>query len=342
VPDSVTNIGESAFSGCSDLTTVTIPKNVASIGGLVFELCRNLGDISVDALNTSYSSVDGVLIDKNHATLIKYPSGKAGSYTVPNGVTTIGEFAFSGSDNLTSVTVPNSVAAIGEFAFSACPNLTSISVPNSVIIIGNFAFHFCPSLTSFTIPNSVTNVGDGMFFFCSGMTNVTIPNSVTSIGENAFAGCAKLLGVTIPSSVTTIRNYAFYGCIGITGLYFQGNAPALYSSVFSGDSNATAYCLPGTTGWGDFSANTGIPTALWFLPNPLILQNSSSFGMQTNGFGFTISWATNIPVVVEACATLANPMWSPVRTNTLTDGSSYFSDPHWTNYPVRFYRLRSP
>ena len=64
--------------------------------------------------------------------------------------------------------------------------------------------------------------------------------------------------------------------------------------------------------------------------------------MQTNGFGFTISWATNIPVVVEACTNLANPLWSPVGTNTLTDGSSYFSDPQWTNYPARLYRLRSP
>ncbi len=79
------------------------------------------------------------------------------------------------------------------------------------------------------------------------------------------------------------------------------------------------------------------------LPYPLILNNNSpSFGVQTNGFGFIISWATNIPVVVEACADLANPIWSPVGTNTLTGGSSYFSDPQWTNYSARFYRLRSP
>ena len=78
----------------------------------------------------------------------------------------------------------------------------------------------------------------------------------------------------------------------------------------------------------------------WFLPNPLILNNS--FGVQTNGFGFIISWATSIPVVVEACTNLANPTWSPVETNTLTDGWSYFSDAQSTNYSGRFYRLRSP
>ena len=110
--------------------------------------------------------------------------------------------------------------------------------------------------------------------------------------------------------------------------------------MFDGANNATVYYLPGTTGWG--TTFGGRPTALWLLPNPLILTNGPSFGVQTNGFGFIISWATNIPVVVEACTNLANPAWSPVGTNTLTDGSSYFSDPQWTNYPARFYRLRSP
>jgi len=98
--------------------------------------------------------------------------------------------------------------------------------------------------------------------------------------------------------------------------------------------------LPGTSGWG--STFACVPTAFWFLPNPLILNNVLSFGVQSNKFGFTISWATNASVVVEACTDLANPTWSSVGTNALTNGSGYFSDPQWTNYPARFYRLRSP
>ena len=108
---------------------------------------------------------------------------------------------------------------------------------------------------------------------------------------------------------------------------------------FEGATNVTIYYLPGTTGWG--STFGGRPTALWFLPNPLILNNGPSFGVKTNLFGFIISWATNIPVAVEACTNAANHTWSPVSTNSLTNGSSYFSDPQWTNYPARFYRLRS-
>jgi hypothetical protein len=107
--------------------------------------------------------------------------------------------------------------------------------------------------------------------------------------------------------------------------------------VFSGGSNATAYYLPGTTGWG--TTFGGRPAVLW---SPRVQTSSASFGVLTNAFGFTIAGSTNLVVVIEACTNVANPTWSPVGTNTLTGGSSYFSDPQWTNYPARFYRLRSP
>jgi len=96
--------------------------------------------------------------------------------------------------------------------------------------------------------------------------------------------------------------------------------------------------LPGTTGWGAMFAY--LPTELWFLPNPVILNGEPNFGVQPGGFSFTISWATNVSVVVEAATNLANPVWIPVSTNTLTGGTNYFSDPQWTNYPRRFYRVQ--
>jgi hypothetical protein len=103
------------------------------------------------------------------------------------------------------------------------------------------------------------------------------------------------------------------------------------------DYNVTVYYLPGTMGWGPWFANR--PTALWL---PQAQTSNGSFGVRTNQFGFNINWASGRVIVVEACTNLGNPLWSPVGTNTLTGGSSYFSDPHWTNYPGRFYRLRSP
>jgi hypothetical protein len=122
-------------------------------------------------------------------------------------------------------------------------------------------------------------------------------------------------------------------------VYFQGNAPKVDPYPFNGTDNATVYYLPGTTGWGPTFG--GRPTALWLLPYPLILNNGASFGVNANGFGFIISWATNIDVVVEASTGLANPSWIPLQTNILTGGWSYFSDRQWTNYPGRFYRLRA-
>jgi hypothetical protein len=219
--------------------------------------------------------------------------------------------------------------------------LTSVPNPDSVTSIGNWAFSDCMGLTSVTIPNSVTSIGDYAFCGCWRLTNVTIGNSVTSIGNDAFNGTG-LTSVTLPNSVTSIGDYAFCDCWSLTNVYFNGNAPGIGSSVFSGDNNATVYYLPGTTGWPTIpNAWAGRPTALGLLPYPLILNNSPSFGVRTNLFGFIISWATNVPVVVEA-STLTNPTWFPVATNTLTGGSCYFSDPDWTNYPVRCYRLRSP
>jgi hypothetical protein len=107
--------------------------------------------------------------------------------------------------------------------------------------------------------------------------------------------------------------------------------------VFSGDNNATVYFVPGTTGWETIFG--GRPTVLW---NPQVRTSGASFGVRTNLFGFTITGTTNIPIVVEASVNLATASWSALQTGTLTNGSIYFSDPQWTNYPARFYRLRSP
>jgi hypothetical protein len=109
--------------------------------------------------------------------------------------------------------------------------------------------------------------------------------------------------------------------------------------MFYPDYGATIYYLPGTTGWGSIFG--GRPTALWALPYPIFLTTAPSFGIHSNRFAFIISWTTNVPVVVEACESLANPAWSPVATNTLAGGWAYFSDPQWTNYPARFFRVRS-
>lgn len=140
IPDSVTNIGDYAFYFCGGLTNIMIPKSVASIGISAFSCCSSLTEITVDPLNSFYSSTNGVLFNKNQTTLIGYPGGGGGGYTIPFGVAIIGYDAFDLCFNLTNVFIPNSVTNIGEYAFSGCTNLASVVIPNSVISIGNDAF----------------------------------------------------------------------------------------------------------------------------------------------------------------------------------------------------------
>jgi hypothetical protein len=288
----------------------------------------------------------------NGAITITGYTGSGGDVTIPsmtNGwpVTSIGNNAYKTNANLISVTIPNTVSNIGINAFAFCYRLTNLTIGTNVTSLGSYAFEYCTNLTSVTIPNSVTSIGSYAFDDCSGLTSVTIPNSVTNIGSWAFAFCLGLTSVTIPNSVTSIGSYAFYECVdyygtGLKTVCFLGNAPGAGtdSTVFYGDNTATVYYLPGTKGWG--LTFDGRPTALWFLPNPQILNQSPGFGVKSNQFGFTISWATNISVVVEGCTNLVNPVWTPVTTNALVNGTNYFSDPQWTNYPARFYRITSP
>jgi len=167
-----------------------------------------------------------------------------------------------------------------------------------------------------------------------------MPNSVTSIEDAAFANCQSLTNVTIGNSVTYIGDYAFYACSNLSSVYFECNAPSVdsYSFAFYEDNNVIGYYLPGTTGWSAFSATTGLSMVLW---NPEAQTGDGSFGVLTNGFGFNIAGTENIPIVVEASTNFGGG-WVQLQSLKLTNGSFYFSDPQWTNYPGRYYRLRSP
>ncbi len=147
IPNSVTSIGMSAFECCSSLTNITIPNSVTSIDTVAFWACDSLTNINVSEGNNKYSSFDGLLLDKNKTKVIVCPPGKSESITIPDSVTSIGDFAFHECRSLTSITIPNSVTLIDVAAFSRCESLTSITIPNSVASIGSVAFLYCNSLT---------------------------------------------------------------------------------------------------------------------------------------------------------------------------------------------------
>ena len=202
IPDSVATIEYNAFYDCSNLSTIMIGSNVSSIGISAFGNCANLTAISVDPLNSAYTSVGGILFDKEQTTIIQYPAGKAGTYTIPDTVTTIGDGAFYRCSGLTDVTIGNRVTAIGNEAFSQCSGLTGkLIIPDSVTIIGYHAFQYCPGLTGFTIGNGVATIGNYVFSNCYGLTCVYFKGDAPSLGSNVFWGVDLATVYYIPGTV---------------------------------------------------------------------------------------------------------------------------------------------
>ena len=256
----VTTIGQSAFSYCSGLTSITIPGSVTTISGDAFQGCTGLQSITIPASVTSIG--DYAFVSCSNLSSVTFANGSV--------LQSIGDIAFA-STNLSSLSIPASVTSIGEFAFSSCYNLATITVaaentvfnspegsnaiiettskklivgckgttiPNGVEIIGDYAFNDCIGLQSITIPASVKTISGGAFSGCSSLTSIIIPESVTSIGDYAFSWCTGLTSITIPESVTSIGGYAFDGCSSLTSITLNSN-PVISSSALPNNVTVT-------------------------------------------------------------------------------------------------------
>lgn len=244
--NSVTSIGVHAFFQCSSLVSITLPASVISIGTDAFLDCENLEEIIVAEGNNSYSSVDGVLYDKNKTTLLKCPDKKS-QVTIPTSVTAIENGAFTGCHGLTTIEIPNSVKSISSQAFFSCRNLATVSIGNSVTAIGNGAFSNCTSLEEIIVAEenpSYSSVEGALYNkdqtvlskWPDKKLNVSIPNSVTAIGNCAFEYCSELTSITLPASVTRIGANAFWRCNNLQKIYsWPQNPPEITFNTFSID-----------------------------------------------------------------------------------------------------------
>ena len=337
------------------------------------------GQATITGFNMSYS---GPLSITN--TLGGYPVTSIRGFehcegltvvTIPNSVTNIGEYAFSGCFGMTNVTIPGSVISIGSDAFRYCAKLPSITIPASVTSIGVSAFSSCPVLTAITvaqsnavyastngvlfnktfttlikypggktgayaIPGSATSIDSGAFAGCTNLTKLVIGTGITSIGWAMFCNCSGLTSVTVHPGVTSIDENAFNNCSALTSVLFQGPPPSL---SFGGGTvfiyaPATIYYLPAFA--SNWPSSFGYrPTLCW---NPTV-QPDASFGFTENRFCFNIAGTANIPLVVQTTTNLSSGVWTPLTNATLgTSGSLFFIDPSSKNHTARFYRIVWP
>lgn len=272
IPESVKNIGYFAFNGCS-LTTVTIPNSVTSIGFSAFGSCLRLISIMVDIANPNYDSRNNcnAIIETSTNTLI---SGCKNT-TIPNSVTSIGDFAFLSCPDLISITIPGRVKSIGYSAFRNCTGLVTIDIPDNVTSIGDNAFKYCTSLTSVTIPNSVTSIGDEAFYGCSSLTSITIPNSVMNIGNRAFSGCSNLTSVSISDSMTSIGESTFEDCSRLTSIHIPEGVTTIERSAFFGCKRLTSIDIPSSVKSIGNNAFYGCPIIRIYLSKATKYENYS-------------------------------------------------------------------
>ena len=267
IGNSVTTIGNSAFSDCTGLTTVTWnARNVQdfqSTGGRPFSNCKNLTEFVFgeevehipDYLCYKLTTLKNLVIGNSVTSIGEWAFHRCTSLTevtIPNSVTTIGGLAFYSCTGLQKVTIGNSVKSIGSNAFSSCTSLTAITIPNSVTSIESGTFFSCTGLTEVTIPNSVTSIGSRAFFSCTGLKKVTIGNSVKSIGNEAFPHCTSLTAITIPNSVTSIESGTFYSCTSLKTVTIGNSVKSIGSNAFSSCTSLTAITIPNSvTSIGD-------------------------------------------------------------------------------------------
>ena len=309
--NNVTSIGKHAFSECHGLVSIHISDNLTSIGELAFYNCYHLASINIPASLTSidlwaFSGCGGIkkveinsnaIVSKDYhqiSSLANYFGHYVEEFVLGEEVTSIGQYAFSGCVQLSTINIPNHMTNIGEGAFFDCPALTSINIPSTVTSIGENAFYNCNGLLSIqvedgntvydsrdncnalirtadntlmfgcqntVIPNSVTSIGDNAFYCCAGLISISIPNSVTHIGYCAFCGCTGLTTISIPNSVTSIGQYAFASCNGLASVNIANSVTTIDDYAFAFCLNLTSITIPNSVthiGYRAFSGCSGL------------------------------------------------------------------------------------
>ena len=274
----VTEIGESAFSSCRRMTSITLPKSIKKIGkgllGSPYLSSYRLAEVHISDI-AAWCDIEFEDFSANplfRGASLYLNEEQITDLVIPDGITSIKKYAFYGCGGLTSVDIPNSVTSMGTHAFSGCENMTAVYIHDLTAwfgiefnlddeyngYIGKYYYSnasnplYCAhnlylngeKITELVIPENITSIGNGTFMGFSGMTSVTIPNNITSIGKDAFHGCDGLTSITIPNSVTSIGNRAFADCDGLTSVTIPNSVTSVNEGVFAYCDGLTSITIP--------------------------------------------------------------------------------------------------
>ncbi len=273
LPEGLTSAGDLVFYGCKNLKKVVLPRSLKSVGDRIFYNCKNLTEIIIDSGNLSFEISDNVLINKEKKELVYYiplTTDEKTSYTVPDGIQSIGKYAFYNCENLESVVLPDSVLYIGEMAFADSNVLSSITLSKNLISLEGNPFSSCSALTDikisadnpnymvkdhvliqkadmelvaypigltdpvYTIPEGIRTVGDSAFYYCQNLETVRFPDSVISIGPNAFILCRNLNSAELPQNLKSIGENAFMSCRSLKEVSFPDSLASIGGQAFQG------------------------------------------------------------------------------------------------------------
>ena len=323
LPNGLTFLGSKAFKD-TKLVSLYLPRDL-QVENNSFGSMPNLKEFQVERGNQYYTTEDGVLYDATGEILIYYPQAKAGSFSVPSGVTTLLEASFAGNTSLTYITFPNSLTEIGPNAFNNCSSLTNIVIPENVTSLGNRAFSYCKRLTSVTINGNISTLNAQTFENCSSLQSIVLPQSLATIGEKCFNECKSLqqiewgsslktimkeafrkcgfVQIEVPNSVTVIGENAFRDCKSMNSIILPSNLAVVEKELFRGCENLIKVTLPenaNTIGENAFRDCKSLPTIL--LPEGLTTINNNAFrGTSLNQLELPASMLKIGDKIVEKC-----------------------------------------
>ena len=325
--EDITNIGNSAFHSCKNLTSITMPESVTEIGVLAFANCSNLSSITMPNCLT---------VIKDRAFIF---CTSLSSIAVPESVAYIEHQVFRGCESLVSITLPESLTSLGYEAFYDCTSLTSIILPKGLTSISHRCFYNCKSLSSITVPEGVTDIGNHAFYCCESLFGITLPDSVNSLGENVFYGCNSLTSIVIPSGVTTIQFAAFLGCSNLASVSLPDSLISIGKYAFTYCPTLSSIIFPenlSVIGFEAFYCCNGLSSIS--IPESVTSIEEAAFAGCTG--------LASITVLPKVPPTGGKQMFSATNTCPIyvpkESVNAYKTAQHWSDYADRIQAIPSP